>query len=63
MSKLLNFGTLLGGIGGVLAGAVAVLQFTSTPTMKIEALPELSASLFQLAQSISLDHEASGVAP
>ncbi len=55
--KLMNVGTLLAGLGGVLAGAAAMLQFATTPKIEIDALPDLNQALSNLSQSITLNEE------
>lgn len=50
MSKVLNAGTLLGGLGGLAAGAIAVLQFVSPAN--IETPKDLIAALGKIEQAI-----------
>ncbi|NVO58388.1 hypothetical protein HW561_21635 [Rhodobacteraceae bacterium B1Z28] len=51
MSKLVNFGTFCGGIGGLVAGIVGALQFASNAT-SIKSTSDLVASIEKLAEAI-----------
>lgn len=55
MSKIVNFGTLCGGVGGLIAGVLAAVQFLSGP-QKIDDTDDLANSIIELANAVSLSN-------